>query len=67
MINIGRYLYSPHRSYNNLWQTWSAIYRDWLPSCELKLLGELPFEVDLDDKHKVTLEKLRTKIVFAVD
>lgn len=53
--------------YDNLWQTWNAIYRDWLPSSGLKLRDVPPYEVYLDDKHKTRLESLRTDIYIAIE
>lgn len=53
--------------YDNLWQTWNAAYRDWLPASGLKLRDEMPYEVYLDDKHKTSPENLRTDIYIAIE
>jgi len=68
VLKGGNYAVFRHTGpYETLWQTWNAIYRDWLPSSGLKLRDELPYEVYLDDKHKVSPEKLRTDIYIAIE
>lgn len=54
-------------SYETLWQTWTAIYHDWLPSSGFQLMDVMPYEVYLDDKHKTPSEKLRTDIYIAIE
>jgi len=64
----GKYAVFRHTGpYDNIWQTWNAIYRDWLPSSDLKLRDELPYEKYLDDKTKISPERLRTDIYIAVE
>ncbi len=53
--------------YETLWQTWNAIYRDWLPSSSVKLRDVEPFEIYLDDKQKNSPYLLRTDIYIAIE
>jgi AraC family transcriptional regulator len=53
-IPAGRYAVFLHQGpYDTLWQTWNAIYHDWLPCSGMTLRDELPFEVYLDDKTRI--------------
>jgi len=53
--------------YETLWQTWNAVYRDWLPSSGVKLRDVEPFEIYLDDKQKTSPDRLRTDIYIAIE
>ncbi len=67
MIPAGRYAVFMHQgSYSTLWQAWNAIYRDWLPSSNIELRDEAPFEIYLDDKSKTKEDKLRTEICIPI-
>lgn len=48
--------------YDTLWQTWQAVYRDWLPASGETLRDTVPFEDYIDDASKVAPEQLRTDI-----
>jgi AraC family transcriptional regulator len=52
--------------YENLWQTWQGIYRDWLPTSGYELRDAIPFEDYVDDPSKVEREKLRTDIYIPI-
>lgn len=48
--------------YSTLWQTWVAIYRDWVPRAPLALRDAAPFELYVNDASKEPPEKLITDI-----
>jgi AraC family transcriptional regulator len=52
--------------YDTLWQTWQAIYRDWLPTSGHELRDALPFEDYVDDPSQVAPEQLRTDIYVPI-
>ena len=63
----GKYAIFLHEgTYETLWQTWNAIYRDWLPASGLKLRDVIPYEVYLKDKQKTKPEDLLTEIHLAI-
>ncbi|HEY9103104.1 AraC family transcriptional regulator [Chitinimonas sp.] len=52
-----------HRGpYDTLWQTWQAIYRDWVPNCGLELRHTADWEEYLNSPHEVAPEALLTEI-----
>ncbi|GAB3245740.1 AraC family transcriptional regulator [Chitinimonas naiadis] len=52
-----------HRGpYDTLWQTWQAIYRDWVPSCGLQLRHTADWEEYLNMPGEVAPEDLLTEI-----
>jgi AraC family transcriptional regulator len=52
--------------YNTLWQTWNAIYRDWLPSSGATLRDAPPYEVYLNDPERTKPEDLETEIYVPI-
>lgn len=52
--------------YDTLWQTWRAIYRDWLPSTGTELRDAAPFEDYVNDASQVPAEALITDIHIPV-
>jgi AraC family transcriptional regulator len=52
--------------YENLWQSWQGIYRDWLPTSGHELRDAIPFEEYVDDPSVVAREKLRTDIYLPI-
>jgi AraC family transcriptional regulator len=52
--------------YDTLWQTWQAIYRDWLPTSGQELRNAIPFEDYVDDPSQVAPEQLRTEIYVPI-
>jgi AraC family transcriptional regulator len=48
--------------YNTLWQTWRAIYRDWVPSAKVTLRDAAPYELYVSDASVVAAEELITDI-----
>ena len=52
--------------YDTLWQTWHAIYRDWLPASGHELRDTDPFEVYVDDPSQVAPKQLRTDIYLPI-
>jgi AraC family transcriptional regulator len=52
--------------YDTLWQSWQAIYRDWLPTSGYELRDALPFEDYVDDPNQVAAEQLRTDIFIPI-
>lgn len=52
--------------YDRLWQTWDAIYRDWLPGSGEELRNALCFEDYVDDPSEVAPDKLRTDIYVPI-
>lgn len=63
----GRWVIFQHVGpYDTLWQTWQAIYRDWLPKSGQKLRDALPFEDYVDDPSQVAPEQLRTNIYIPI-
>lgn len=64
----GRYAVFRHVGpYNTLWQTWVAIYRDWVPRSTLALRDEPPFELYVSDASKEKPERLITDIHVPVE
>lgn len=51
-----------HGIYDTLWQTWNAIYRDWLPGSGYQLRDVQPYEVYVDDPARVPPDKRTTEI-----
>lgn len=59
----GRYAVFMHRGpYEELGNTYQAIYRDWLPSSGVKLRESPGFELYVDDPDRTKPEDLRTEI-----
>jgi AraC family transcriptional regulator len=52
--------------YDTLWQTWQAIYRDWLPASGEELRDAIPFEDYVDDPSQVAPGQLRTDIYVPI-
>ena len=52
--------------YDTLWQTWEAIFRDWLPTAGVELREALPYEDYVDDPSQVAPDQLRTDIYVAI-
>jgi AraC family transcriptional regulator len=52
--------------YDTLWQTWQAIYRDWLPASGQELRDAVPFEDYVDDPSQVAPEQLQTDIYIPI-
>jgi AraC family transcriptional regulator len=52
--------------YDTLWQTWQAIYRDWLPRSGEELRDAMSFEDYVDDLRQVAPEQLRTNIYIPI-
>ena len=52
--------------YENLWQTWQAIDRDWLPTSGEELRDAIPFEDYIDDPSEVDPNELRTDIYLPI-
>lgn len=48
--------------YSTLWQTWDAIYGDWVSATQPALRGEPPFEWYVNDASKTLPEELITDI-----
>jgi AraC family transcriptional regulator len=48
--------------YNTLWQTWRAIYRDWVPAARPSLRDAAPYELYVSDASVVPAEELITDI-----
>jgi len=48
--------------YNTLWQTWRAIYRDWVPAAKVTLRDAAPYELYVSDASVVPAEELITDI-----
>jgi len=53
--------------YNTLWQTWDAIYRDWLPSAKLVLRDAAPYELYVNDASKTAPKDLITDIHVPIE
>ncbi|WP_457328546.1 AraC family transcriptional regulator [Rhizobacter sp. P5_C2] len=66
-IPAGRWAVFRHTGpYDTLWQTWRAIYRDWVPSSGLELRDAAPFEGYVNDASRVPAEALITDIHIPV-
>ena len=48
--------------YSTLWQTWVAIYRDWVPTAKVALRDQAPYELYVNDASKEPPERLITDI-----
>lgn len=67
-LPAGRWAVFRHTGpYATLWQTWVAIYRDWVPSTPLVLRDAAPFELYVNDASKEPPEKLITDIHIPVE
>ena len=67
-LPAGNYAVFLHRGpYENLWQTWNSIYRDWLPISGHTLRNQAPFEVYLNDKRRTQQKDLKTEIYIPVE
>ncbi len=63
IIPGGRFaVFIHHGIYSTLWQTWNAVYRDWLPGSGYELRDVLPYEVYLDDPARVPPDRRTTEI-----
>ena len=66
-LPAGRWAVFRHTGpYATLWQTWMAIYRDWVPSTPLVLRDTAPFELYVNDASKEPPDKLITDIHIPV-
>ncbi|KQU67739.1 MULTISPECIES: GyrI-like domain-containing protein [unclassified Rhizobacter] len=66
-IPAGRWAVFRHTGpYDTLWQTWRAIYRDWVPSASAELRDAAPFEDYVNDPSQVPAEALITDIHIPV-
>lgn len=64
----GNYAVFLHKGpYENLWQTWNSIYRDWLPISGLTLRDQAPFEVYLNEKRRTQTHELKTEIYIPIE
>ena len=64
----GNYAVFKHKGpYENLWQTWNSIYRDWLPISGQTLRHQPPFEVYLNDKRRTQAQNLLTEIYIPIE
>lgn len=62
-VPAGRYAVFTHIGpYTKLHETWNAIYRDWLPTTDVALGDEPPFELYVNDPIETPPEELRTDI-----
>jgi AraC family transcriptional regulator len=52
--------------YENLWQTWRAALRDWLPTSGQEMRDAIPYEVYVDAPSVVAPEQLRTDIYIPI-
>lgn len=63
----GRYAVFTHKgSYATLYQTWAAIYRDWLPASGTTLSDAPPLELMLNDARITPEDQLLTEIWLPV-
>jgi len=53
--------------YDTLWQTWRAIYRDWVPAARPSLRDAAPYELYVSDASVVPAEELITDIHVPVE
>jgi AraC family transcriptional regulator len=66
-IPAGRWAVFRHLGpYSTLWQTWVAIYRDWVPATPLALRDAAPYELYVNDASKERPENLITDIHIPV-
>lgn len=62
-LAAGKYAVFRHIGpYNTLWQTWRAIYRDWVPSADVTLRDAAPYELYVVAPDQVPPEQLVTDI-----
>jgi AraC family transcriptional regulator len=62
-IAPGRWAVFRHTGpYSTLWQTWDAIYRDWVPATQPALRDAAPYELYVNDASQTPPEKLLTDI-----
>ncbi len=63
----GRWSVFLHKGpYDTLWQSWNAVYRDWLPRSGETPRDVPPVEVYLTDARKTRPEELRTEILIPI-
>lgn len=66
-LPAGRYAIFIHKGpYENLWQTWNAIYRDWVPTSGETLRDAPPYELYVCDMTKTAPEDLVTEIYIPI-
>jgi AraC family transcriptional regulator len=66
-IPAGRWAVFRHTGpYDTLWQTWRAVYRDWVPSAGVELRDAAPFEDYVNDASRVPAAALITDIHIPV-
>lgn len=66
-LSPGRYAVFTHQGpYSTLYQTWRAIYRDWLPAADEQLRDVPPLELMLNSPQDTPAEKLLTEIWIPV-
>lgn len=62
-LSPGRYAVFTHLGpYSTLYQTWRAIYRDWLPASNEQLRDVAPLELMLNSPQDTPAEQLQTEI-----
>lgn len=63
----GRWAVFTHRGpFETLGETWSAVYRDYLPASGLELRDHVPYEVYVDDPSRVAPQEMRTEIFIPI-
>jgi AraC family transcriptional regulator len=63
IVQAGRFATFVHQGpYAMLWQTWNAIYQDWLPGSGETLRAAPPYDLYLNDPAKVQPGELLTEI-----
>jgi len=67
VLPAGRFAVFLHKGpYETMWQTWHAIYHDWLPESGETLRDCPPCEMYLNDKRRVAASDLRTEIFIPI-
>ena len=67
LVEAGRCAIFVHLgSYDRLWETWNAAYRNWLPASGEELRHAPPFEVYLNDPSNTAPEDLVTEICIPI-
>lgn len=68
VLDAGRWAVFLHQGpYDTLWQTWNAVFRDWLPGSGMILRDVPPYEVYLDDPNYTEPANLRTEIHIPIE
>jgi AraC family transcriptional regulator len=67
VLPSGRWAVFKHQGpYETLWQSWNAVYRDWLPRSGETPRDLPPLEIYLDAGKKIKPEELRTEILIPI-